>query len=144
MDHHHNVFLFRNRLIWKVFILHLIQEFLEKIENVYFCQGRELNFLLFGHKYNYWKEMFSESEWLYLGPGAKYGGNKGTFFSRTLKVGGKKVPLLFWFFAPRPRYGHSVSKTIFFRKLYFTSKARNSVCFLDKNRHFLFFLGTLK
>ena len=51
-------FLFRNPLIWKVFILHLIQEFLEKIENVYFFQGRELNFLLFGHKYNYWKKCF--------------------------------------------------------------------------------------
>ena len=42
----------------------------------------------------------------YLSPGASNPKNKGTFFSSTLKVEEKKVPLFFGLEAPGLRYGH--------------------------------------
>ena len=51
-------------------------------------------------------------KWPYLSPWAPNQKTKGTFFSPTLKVEEKKVPLLFRFEAQGLRYGHFLLFTI--------------------------------
>ena len=46
--------------------------------------------------------------WLYLSPEATNPKNKGTFFSPTFKVEGKKVPLFFGFVASGLNYSHVI------------------------------------
>ena len=50
---------------------------------------------------------------LYLNPLAKIEQTRGTLFSQTLKVEGKKGPLVFLIFAQGLRYDHSVNLQVF-------------------------------
>ena len=83
--------------------------------------------------------MLFDSEWPYLGPGVKNYKNKGTFFSPTFKVGEKKVPSLFWFYASWPRYDHTDSESIFSKVTFMSVEQKNQLHFLKKIAIFYFF-----
>ena len=63
-----------------------------------------------------WNDVLKIRKWPYLSPWASNQKTKGTFFSPTLKVKEKKVPLFFWFEAQGLRYGHFLSFTTSFHQ----------------------------
>ena len=87
----------------------------EKKVPLVFCF--EAQGLIYGHflifTTSFHKQAIVQSRtWLYLSPWASNTKTKGTFFSPTLKVKEKKVPLFFLFEAQELRYGHFLLWTI--------------------------------
>ena len=80
----------------------------KKVPSVFLFEAQGLrysHFLIFTTSFRQ-RPAVQSKKWPYLSPWASNKKNKGTFFSPTLKVKEKKVPLFFWFEAQGLIYGH--------------------------------------